>query len=209
MSLDRIIPKPGDQNAVAFWEWVMTVGPPAACVLPLAVSWLFGGFVDFQWINQPVTLLQSFAILGAMCFPFAAFFAARNQWNVSRARASVTWPTAPGMVETSKIERRLTKNGTLYRLALTYGYRVDGNSYEGDTVEFGPPRVRAEELIEGLAKKYPAGAKVAVHYDPDDPATSVLETSDEMAWQDQWRIWLLVAAPFLISIFVSIKNSLP
>ena len=209
MSLDKIFPRPGDPNEVAFWAWLMTVTPPVAFVLPLAACWLLGGFVDFQWVNQPVTFLQSLTILGAMCFPFAAFYAARRGWNEARARASVAWPTVQGRVDRSKIEQRLTKSGTFYRLALVYHYEVGGLYYEGDTVEFGSPRVTAEELIERLAAKYPAGAQVTVHYDPDDPATCVLEMSDEMARQNEWQIWFFLGAPFAISVAVAIKNSLP
>jgi hypothetical protein len=187
----------------------MTVSPCIAFVLPLAAVWLAGGFVDFQWIDYPVTFFQSFAILGAMMFPFAVFYSARSRWNQARARASEAWPTVPGVVETSKVEQRLTKSGIFYKLALSYRYDVDGNGYEGDTAQFGPRRVTAQELIEELAQKYPAGQKVTVHYDPDDPATAVLETSDEMARQNQWQIWFFLAAPLGISIVVAIKNSLP
>jgi hypothetical protein len=35
----------------------------------------------------------------------------------------------------------------------------------------------------------------------------VLETSDEMAWQNAWQVWFLLGAPIVISIVVAIKNS--
>jgi uncharacterized membrane protein YqaE (UPF0057 family) len=209
VTLASIVPPDGDPRSVAFWEWVMTVSPAIAFVLPLAAVWLLGGFVDFQWIDYPVTFFQSFAILGAMMFPFAAFYYARGRWNQARALASEAWPTVPGVIETSNVEQRLTRSGIFYKLALSYRYEVDGNGYDGDTAEFGPPRVTAQDLIEELAQKYPAGAKVTVHYDPDDPASSVLETSDEMARQNQWQIWLFAAVPIGLSIVVAIKNALP
>lgn len=77
-----------DSAAAAFWQWIIILGPPAAAVLPpLAVS-LLGRFEDFAWINKPVTFLQAFATIGALCFPFGTFFYARSRWNQARARAS-------------------------------------------------------------------------------------------------------------------------
>jgi uncharacterized protein DUF3592 len=207
VSETRTLPARDDKAAVAFWEWVMTVGPALALVLPLAATWLIGGFEDFQWIDQPVTFVQSLGTLGAMCFPFAAFYYARMRWNQARAAASRNWPTVPGVVETSKVERRQGRWAAFYKLALGYRYEVDGRRYAGDTVQFGPARVTAWELIESLADKYPAGAQVTVHYDPDDPGSSVLETADEMAQQNQWQIWAFCAAPIVLSIVIAIKNS--
>jgi hypothetical protein len=209
--LDRILPKPGDANAVAFWEWVISIGPVLVGVLTFTAGWLGGAFVDFQWVDQPVTFVQAFVTLGTMCFPFAAFYAARLQWNVARSCASAGWPTVPGKVEQSRIAKsRIAKSqgqwAAFYRLALAYRYEVGGQEYEGDTVQFGPRRVTAQDLIERLADKYPAGAQVTVHYDPDDPATAVLETSDEMARQNQWQVWVLLAVPFGLSIMVAIFN---
>jgi hypothetical protein len=209
VTLASIVPPDGDPRSVAFWQSVMTVSPVIGFVLPLAAVWLLGGYDDFRWDSQPVTFVQGLGILGPMMYPFAAFYYARSRWNQARARASMAWPTVPGVVETSKVEERWSKSGTFYKLALSYRYDVDGNSYEGDTVEFGPARVTAQELIEGLAQKYPAGQKVTVHYDPDDPATAVLETSDEMARQNQWQIWLFATFPIALSLLAAFLNSLP
>ena len=112
-----------------------------------------------------------------------------------------------GVVQESKVKSKLTQYGTLYRLALSYRYEVGRDGYDGDMAEFGPSWVREKELIEGFAEKYPAGAKVTVHYDPSDPKTSVLEVSDEMARKNSWRIWIFVAAPFVLSIWAAIANA--
>lgn len=200
---------PASDDRAAFWERVMWLGPPAVLVLALAVPWLLGGFDDFEWINQPVTFIQSLAILGGMCFPLGTFYYARGEWHAARARLSRAWPTVPGVVRSNRVARRATRGPTLYKLALLYGYEVGGRGFEGDTVQFGPKFVSAKDLIDALAIKYPVGAAVTVHYDPDDPATSVLETSDEMARQNRWQIWCFFGAPFVISIVVAIKNAGP
>jgi hypothetical protein len=195
---------------VDIWRVAMLAGPPLAFVAPLVLMWLLGGFTDFQMVGKPVNFIQAFGILGAICFPFGVYFLARSQMNAVRAGVSQSWPSVPGIVQSSKIEKRL--NGVpmmIYRLALTYRYDVDGRPYHGDTVQFGPRWAASRRLIEKLAEKYPGGAAVTVHYDPKDPNVAVLETSDAMAGQDWWRIVALLAAPLLISVFVAIKNAGP
>jgi uncharacterized protein DUF3592 len=199
-----------DKVPADFLQLTMLFGPVAAFVLPLLTVGLLGGFDDFQLVNKPITFLQSLGILGAMCFPFGAFLFARRKWNQSRARLSRTWPTVPGQVQSSEMERRITGlPAVLWRLALSYSYRVSENSYRGDAVQFGAKYVSSKELIQAQAKKYPPGAAITVHYDPDDPGTSVIETSDEMARQNSWQIWLYFLTPIVISIVVAIKNSGP
>jgi hypothetical protein len=199
-----------DEGTIDGWQLAMLAGPAAACVLPLLVTGLLGGFDDFQLVNKPVTFLQSLGTLGAMCFPFGTYLYVRRKWNQTRARLSRTWPTVPGKVQSSEIERRVTGlPAVLWRLALSYGYEVSGIWYQGDAVQFGPKYVSSKELIFEHAKKYAAGTAVAVHYDPDDPATSVLEISDEMARQNSWQIWGYFLAPIVISIVVAIKNAGP
>lgn len=199
-----------DKAAVDSLQLAMLLGPVAAFVLPLLTTGLLGGFDDFQWIDKPATFLQSLGILGAILFPLGTFYYARSKWNQERARLSRTWPTVPGQVQSSEIERRITGLPmVMWRLALSYGYRVSEIGYQGDAVQFGARYVSSKELIFTLAKKYPPGAAVTVHYDPDDPATSVIETSDEMARQNRWQVWFCFLTPIVISIVGAIKNFEP
>jgi hypothetical protein len=199
----------GDNASVAFWGGTMAVAPAAALLLPLTAIWLIGGYENFQWVGQSVTFIRGLGIIGPMFFPFGAFFYAQSRWNLARARASRRWPTVPGVVRGAEIERRQALYCVYYKLALSYRYEVGGTSYEGDRVQFGPARVTARELIETLATKYPPGAHVNVHYDPNDPSIAVLETSDEMAQQNRWRIWFFIAGPFFLSGVAAIRNAMP
>ena len=184
--LDKVLPGPGDAKAVGFWAWVMAVGPIAAGVSMLVLGWLLGAFTDFDAL-RPVDFIEGLTILGTMCFPFAVFFEGRRRWHAAQARASAGRPTVPGKVGRSRSERTYGMYGTaFYRLALRYSYEVNGRVYEGDIAQFGPPRVTNQDLIEGLVEKYPAGTDVTVHYNPDAPEIAVIETSDEMAWQNAW-----------------------
>src|SRR5437879_6889274 len=82
-----------DDRAIRLWDHVGTFGPPIAFVLPPAIAWLCGAYDDFHDFNQPVNFLQSFAILGALCFPIAVFLFAGARWTLALARASSAWPT--------------------------------------------------------------------------------------------------------------------
>jgi hypothetical protein len=140
---------------------------------------------------------------------FGAFFYAQSRWYLARAPASRRWPTVPGVVQADEVERRQGLFIMFYKLALRYHYEVGGISHEGDRVQFGPARVAAKELIATLAEKYPPGAQVNVPYDPNDPSTAVLETSEEMTKQNRWRIWFLFIGPFFLSGVVAIRNAMP
>ncbi len=190
----------------------MLLLPLAALVLPLlAVSWA-GGFDDFAWINKPVTFWQSFGTLSAMFFPFGAFLFARCGWNAASARLSRSWPIAPGRVIENDIKERtvaLPLPMTVYRLALTYRYEIDGREIEGDTVQFGPKWVPEPRVVQDLSAKYPKGAAVSVHYKSDDPDICVLDTGDDMAWQDKLRIGSLFVLSPAISAFIALVNAMP
>jgi len=195
-----------DRAALAFWNSFTILGPLAGAVLPFVAGSLLGAFDHFRW-DRPLTFLSAFCILGTMLFPLAAFLYARGGLYRARAHASRSWPVVHGQVEQSKIESKASVAGSLYRLNLTYRYVLNGVDYEGDTAEIGPLWIKNKALIERLAQRFPAGAKVAVHYDPEDPESSVLETSDEMAGGRSWIVWILAGAPFAYALVASIANA--
>jgi len=198
-------------SGAAFWQAAMIAAPIAAAVLTMFVAQLLGAYDDFGWIDQPVHFIQGIGGLGPLFFPAAAFLVARSRWNAARARASRSWPTVPGTVTASRVTSLpsgLIWPFTLYRLRLTYRYTVDGFEYEGGRVQFGPKTIPSQDLIDAFAAKYPAGASVAVHYDPNDPQTCTIETSDDMVWEDKARIWNLALFPFVLSGLAVVGNAL-
>jgi hypothetical protein len=93
-----------------------------------------------------------------------------------------------------------------HRLMLSYRYTVEGASHQGNRIQFGPAYLIARESIERLAQKYPAGAQVSVHHNPNDAGTSVLETSDDMALRYRWLSWLFFAIPIVYGVLATIAN---
>jgi hypothetical protein len=208
VGLERLVSTPGYPREVVFWQVAMAIGPIVTAVATPLIGGLLGTFADHHRLDALINFVQPLKFLGTMCFPFAAYFAARRRWDLVRARASVTWPTVPGKVGWSRIDKTYAFRGpAYYRLAIAYRYEVDGKKHDGDTVEFGPRSITDRDIIARLADQYAAGKIVTVHYNPRAPEDAVLETSDEMAAQSAWRVWFFLGVPIVFSILAAIKNS--
>lgn len=96
----------------------------------------------------------------------ALLWAASAEWR--HARASASWPTAPGVVEKSF--------STVYRrsrhVQIVYSYEVRSTPYRSERVAFGS---HSPATGRRWLREYPVGASVTVHFDPRDPSISVLE----------------------------------
>jgi len=126
--------------------------------------------------------------------------------NFLRSIRSTNWPTSPGIILESRVERPAPNlhnlGGLLERSKATirYQYAVAGRQFENDTLFFG---LASEYGVRGNAvqksAKFPKGQVVDIHYDPDHPDDSCPETgiSD---WVD--FIVLLIA---LLAICLGMK----
>jgi hypothetical protein len=60
-----------------------------------------------------------------------------------------------------------------------YRYRAGGQELEGDRIMFGGQPVTTRVLAGGLVARYPVGARVDVHIDPNDPKNALLEPAQQ------------------------------
>lgn len=100
-------------------------------------------------------------------------------YRLVKARTASRWPEASGRVVRSDVEVRETirrgkekeKEVGNYPLVV-YEYTVNGRRYEGRRIRLTdePANERVEETLE----RYPAGAAIAVYYDPNSPGVAVL-----------------------------------
>jgi hypothetical protein len=131
-------------------------------------------------------------------------------WNTSsRIKASATWPATDGEVVRSAValdSSRIRGGGynVTYRADIHYRYVVNGKSYESSTFTFGVPhsfanRAEADAEVARLA----VGRHVEVHYDPEDPATSCLETG---VVPDTIRLLAWMAGAFTLAGIISILS---
>jgi hypothetical protein len=95
-----------------------------------------------------------------------------------KAAASIAWPATDGRITGSKVERvkRGGEDKATYTADITYEYALDGRTFEGDRVWFGDDYSATDaSAFRAAVGRYPVGSAVKVHYDPAEPAESVLE----------------------------------
>jgi hypothetical protein len=90
-----------------------------------------------------------------------------------RADASKRWPTVGGTIVSSALEK-LPDSKRRYRAAVRCRYRVAGKDYETNRVFWGGNEGRQKHMA-SVTARYPAGDKVSVYYDPQNPAEAVLD----------------------------------
>jgi len=93
------------------------------------------------------------------------------------------WPVTRGRILASGTEAFLPRHDvtsrsglrTHYKPSVIYAYEVNGHQYQGDRLTIG---AIVSATFSGMAKrtaaKYPVGAEVDVHYNPQNPGESVL-----------------------------------
>lgn len=94
---------------------------------------------------------------------------------LDNAKASESWPSVPGKVIESELERRRNDGKTTYSAVIVYQYTVDGQQLECDDVWFGQYSTSDRSEINRIVRQYPVGQQVDVYYSPNDPATAVLQ----------------------------------
>ena len=58
---------------------------------------------------------------------------------------------------------------------IRYDYEVAGKRYTSSSIRFSGAHFRTNDGAQQVVDRYPAGSTVMVRYDPDNPATAVLE----------------------------------
>jgi hypothetical protein len=92
-----------------------------------------------------------------------------------KARASQSWPTTEGTIYKSEVTV-MVFNLFRYRPEVIYNYTVTDRRYKGKNVclnyDIGTGNMF---YAERCCVKYPAGRKVTVYYNPNNPAEACLE----------------------------------
>jgi uncharacterized protein DUF3592 len=124
------------------------------------------------------------------------------QRSVGRMRA---WPTVPGRIEASGVHAFEARDSdsprwiTQYRSNVVYSYEVGGVRYTGDKVgTTGRASSNIAALVRSGGARYPAGSAVEIHYNPDNPAESILDPRVGPLW----LLWLIPAAVLALAYFV-------
>lgn len=99
---------------------------------------------------------------------------------IKRAKTAQSWPIIPGrVIRSTVVEHQSTDDdGTsvTYEPQVEYEYSVMGIMYSSRRVAYGTNRLAYKQASE-IVERYPAGASVNVHYNPDKAKEATLETS--------------------------------
>ncbi len=123
---------------------------------------------------RPWMIGTPFAVVGIVLVAIAMHI-------FSSDSATRSWPTADGVITSSKLDTNTVqakdRAGYLryrgsYVPKVSYNYTVDGRQLEGSRITREP---RADDHGDVVVAQYPVGKTVKVYYDPKDPASSVLE----------------------------------
>ncbi len=108
-------------------------------------------------------------------FAYGIFLQSRKQ------RGGKSWLVAPGEIILSRADEMTVRTaGESFdrSVEIRYRYRAGAKDYEGHRVRFGQGGTLTALQADELTGKYPQGAHVDVHYNPQRPSESVLEPDD-------------------------------
>ena len=183
------------------WRLARAIVPIAVLLATIQAGQMLNAWPG-DWLAATSSPLTNVFAFGLCVFPGAAFIVLFSAYNWRRAIAAKSWPQTRGRVVASETT-------TLYAPApvVRFRYTVDGEEYESDKIQFGRLSSWTGETAQGVAARYPVGAEVWVHYDPDDPGTAVLELGHDAARRGVWIGAALFALPFVLAWpFVWINN---
>jgi hypothetical protein len=188
--------------------WGLGLAVGAASV---TLYWWLGGWT--QDFKQGGISAYWYGVLwfGILFFPIGAGLLAWRIVNLYRARASARWPVTPGLVLTSeiKVQKHLSRGSfglkSYYFPNVCYVYTVLGKRHENNMIGFGLSTVSYDRSeAETMIGRYPAGAHVDVHCNPEDPQQSCLRPYDGDALIFTGRALWAFVAPFFLAFFVYI-----
>jgi len=93
-----------------------------------------------------------------------------------RVRASRSWPSVGGRIteSTLDVETHAGKSDS-YMPRIRYEYAVKGETYESSQLNFWGSMGGSRSVAARTTARYPAGATVAVYYNPESPSEAVLD----------------------------------
>ncbi len=110
--------------------------------------------------------------------------------GIHRSGVAAGWPEAEGEIVAARLVPG-SANGS-ERWEVEYVFDVQGREVRGSRIAYAG--IRGPGSSEDARSRYPIGAAVRPHYDPDDPARSVLETRVPPVYWLVFAVSLIAAA---------------
>jgi hypothetical protein len=197
-----------ERRAFSILCWIVI--PVVVLAIDAAFYWSMKGWTYNVREHGMAAFWPGVLMFGLFFFPIGAGLLANAMFDLWSAQASTRWRVAEGRITDSTIEvHEYTRRAWIgwetyqeYLPKVAYAYEAAGSNYTNDLTAFGlaPLETRAE--AEQMLRGYPKGGAVRVHYDPDDPGTSVLQSAGGWAFKALGAALVLTLTPFVIAIFV-------
>ena len=142
---------------------------------------------------QRKALLFIWTVIGAVGLGVFLY----GQYQLNRARVSVTWPLVDGKIITSEVQSHHGEDGTTYSADIEYSYTVNEKQFKSDVIVIGGHDYSAGSAV----KRYPLGKSVTVAYNPEKPNQAVLQPGVESTELQKWGISLMSGAFFMAVLF--------
>ena len=111
-----------------------------------------------------------------LCFAGAGLVTiAISAWQWIRVSEAKDWPTTTGTVITSYVDSYVDDGDLMYEAEVVYNYTVGRTEYSSSRVIFFDYSSSSPNHATTICEKYPPGAIVPVYYNPNNPASAVLE----------------------------------
>ncbi len=152
------------------------------------------------------TILIFFLLWALFCFYLIGSYLRKRR----RARVSQGWAYCQGTVDSSMVHEEVNReesgSAIHYFPVVNYSYRVRGTMYQNDKISFSlKGEYRSSKKAEKITQKYAQGRAVTVYYDPDDPATAVLDRSVPISG----LIWGIILAILWMVGVIGFISALP
>lgn len=182
-------------------------GAVKGCGLLLLVLALLGG--GLYWavtqgaetlkLRMPEADVPVMLFAGLFGLMALLFFVGHRRY-LARANA---WPVTQGEIVSGVVEQRgSTENGrtrTTYLPVIEFAYTVAGSRLHSRQVKLGLEMSGSESFAQAIVDRYQVGAKVDVHYDPQDPSNAALENPTET----NWLLLGVALACFAVALYAS------
>lgn len=108
---------------------------------------------------------------------FGYFMYRRSKLRDAAKQSAQDWSSTMGVVITSTIRISRTGNSRSEIPVVVYQYQVNDKPYTGQVIKAGEQffSVRLMGDAQKTIARYPVGAQVMVHYNPENPQESALE----------------------------------
>ncbi|MEM8740256.1 MAG: DUF3592 domain-containing protein [Pseudomonadota bacterium] len=133
-----------------------------------------------RWWDGPNRILRLVFLVFGLGITWIGLSIAQTAW------AARDWVQVEGTILAPEVVERFASadaGGTMWYVAIQYGYRFEGREWEGRLVRYGGGDQASkmfsspDAAAQAAAREFAPGMAVTVYVDPDDPSRAVLDRS--------------------------------